>query len=153
MKRTILAALAISLTVTACGRISESRVNPLNWFGRDDRSETVAVTDEAFLRDPRPFVAQVISLKVESTPEGAIISAVGLPALQGYWNAELIEVDRDTDSTLTYEFRVTPPKFQTAQSTQRSREIIISEAVSTSRLNKVRTITVIGQGNRRTISR
>lgn len=152
MKRTILAVLAISLTVTACGRIRDSRVNPFNWFGRD-RSETVEVVDEAFLRDPRPFVSQVLSLKVEPTPEGAIIRTVGLPTIQGYWNAELLEVDRDDPTTLTYEFRVTPPPVQTAQSTQRSREIIAARAVSTSRLNKVRTITVIGQSNRRAVKR
>ncbi|SHE69208.1 hypothetical protein SAMN05444273_102283 [Litoreibacter ascidiaceicola] len=152
MTRTILAILAISLTVSACGRIRDSRVNPFNWFGRD-RAETVAVTDEALLRDPRPFVAQVVSLKVEPTPEGAIIRAVGLPSLQGYWNAELLEVDRDDLSTLTYEFRVSPPVTQTRQSTQRSREIFVARAVSTNRLNKVRTITVIGQSNRRAVQR
>ncbi|SDW93322.1 hypothetical protein [Litoreibacter albidus] len=152
MTRTILAILAVSLTVTACGRIRDSRVNPFNWFGRD-RTETVAVADEALLRDPRPFVAQVISLKVEPTPEGAIIRVVGLPGLQGYWNAELLEVDRDDLSTLTYEFRVSPPPYQTRQSTQRSREIIAAKAVSTNRLNKVRTITVIGQSNRRAVKR
>jgi len=152
MTRTILAILAISLTVSACGRIRDSRINPFNWFGRD-RTETVAVTDEALLRDPRPFVAEVLSLKIEPTPEGAIIRAVGLPTLQGYWNAELVEIERDDPSTLTYEFRVTPPPFQTRQSTQRSREIIVAQEVSTNRLNKIRTITVIGQSNRRAVTR
>jgi len=152
MTRTILAILAISLTVSACGRIRDSRINPFNWFGRD-RTETVAVTDEALLRDPRPFVAEVLSLKIEPTPEGAIIRAVGLPTLQGYWNAELVEIERDDPSTLTYEFRVTPPPFQTRQSTQRSREIIVAKDISTNRLNKVRTITVIGQSNRRAVTR
>jgi hypothetical protein len=152
MTRTILAILAISLTVSACGRIRDSRINPFNWFGRD-RTETVAVTDEALLRDPRPFVAEVLSLKIEPTPEGAIIRAVGLPTLQGYWNAELVEIERDDPGTLTYEFRVTPPPFQTRQSTQRSREIIVAKEVSTNRLNKIRTITVIGQSNRRAVTR
>jgi len=152
MTRTILAILAISLTVSACGRIRDSRINPFNWFGRD-RTETVAVTDEALLRDPRPFVAEVLSLKIEPTPEGAIIRVVGLPTLQGYWNAELVEIERDDLSTLTYEFRVTPPPFQTRQSTQRSREIIVAKEVSTNRLNKIRTITVIGQSNRRAVKR
>ncbi|MEP3345884.1 MAG: hypothetical protein ABJN34_02110 [Litoreibacter sp.] len=152
MTRTILAILAMSLTVTACGRIRDSRANPFNWFGRD-RAETVEVTDEAFLRDPRPFVAQVISLEIKQTPEGAIIQAVGLPPVQGYWNAELLEVDVDDLSTLTYEFRVSPPKVRTAQGPQRSREILVAEAVATTRLNKVRTITVIGQGNRRAVNR
>ena len=152
MTRIILAILAISLTVSACGRIRDSRVNPFNWFGRD-RAETVVVTDEALLRDPRPFVSEVLSLKVEPTPEGAIIRAIGLPSLQGYWNAELLEVDRDDLSTLTYEFRVTPPPYQTRQSTQRSREIFAARAISASRLSKVRTITVIGQSNRRAVKR
>lgn len=152
MTRTILATLAICLTVTACGTIRDSRLNPFNWFGRD-RAQTIEVTDEALLRDPRPFVANVISLQVDKTPEGAIIRAVGLPQLQGYWDAVLLEVDRDNPETLTYEFRVAPPPFQTRQSTQRSREIIVARAVSNTRLSRVRTITVIGQGNRRAVRR
>ncbi|EPX79177.1 hypothetical protein [Litoreibacter arenae] len=152
MTRTILAILAITLTVSACGRIRDSRINPFNWFGRD-RAETVVVADEALARDPRPFVSQVLSLQVEPTPEGAIIRAVGLPPLQGYWNAALVEVDRDNPTTLTYEFRVLPPLSQTRQGTQRSREIFVARAVSSSRLTQVRTITVIGQGNRRAVRR
>lgn len=152
MTRTILVMLTLCLTVTACGRVADSRLNPFNWFGRD-RSEETVVTDEAFLRDSRPFVRQVVSLQVDPTPEGAIIRVVGLPAVQGYYDAELLEVDRDDPSTLTYEFRVTPPPFQTRQSTQQSREIIVGQAVSNKRLATIRTITVIGQSNRRAVRR
>lgn len=152
MKRSILATLAICLTVGACGTIRDSRINPFNWFGRD-RSEQTVVTEEAFLRDPRPFVAEVVSLRIDPTPEGAIIRVVGLPQIQGYWGAELLEVDKDDLSTLTYEFRVTPPQYKTRQSTKRSREIVVARAISTSRLDKVRVVTVIGQGNRRAVRR
>ena len=90
MTRTILAILAISLTVSACGRIRDSRVNPFNWFGRD-RTETVAVTDEALLRDPRPFVAQVVSLKIEPTPKGAIaIKKITAPIDPSFKNRPLV---------------------------------------------------------------
>lgn len=152
MTRTLLAMLALCITVSACGRIADSRFNPFNWFGRD-RAEQTTVTDEAFLRDPRPFVTQVLSLQVDPTPEGAIIRTRGLPPTQGYYDAELVEIDRDDPTTLVYEFRVTPPPFRERVGTQQSREIIVGQAVSNRRLATVRTITIIGQSNRRAVRR
>ena len=140
------------MTVSACGRIADSRINPFNWFGRD-RVEQTQVQDEAFLRDPRPFVSEVVSLQVDPTPEGAIIRARGLPTTQGFYDAELLEIDRDDPTTLVYEFRVTPPPFRERAGTQQSREILIGEAVSNRRLASVRTITVIGQSNSRAVRR
>ncbi|PTX55721.1 hypothetical protein C8N43_0363 [Litoreibacter ponti] len=152
MTRSVLAILALCLTVTACGRVADSRLNPFNWFGRD-RDEQAEVVDERFINDPRQFVAQVTSLQVDPTPEGAIIRTVGLPPVQGFWDAELVEVDIEDPTTLTYEFRVAPPPVRTRQGTVQSREIIAGAAVSNRRLATVRTITVIGQSNRRAVRR
>jgi len=98
-------------------------------------------------------VSEVVSLQVDPTPEGAIIRARGLPTTQGFYDAELLEIDRDDPTTLVYEFRVTPPPFRERAGTQQSREILIGEAVSNRRLASVRTITVIGQSNSRAVRR
>ncbi len=152
MTRGTLAILALCAGLTACSAIRESRINPFNWFGRD-RSEQAEVTDEAFIRDPRQFVREVLSVKVEPTPEGAIITAVGLPPVQGFWNAELLPAPGEDPSRLILEFRVAPPEFRTRQGTQQSREIITGLAVSNRALESLREIVVIGQQNRRSVRR
>lgn len=152
MRRSILALLAASMVLTACAAVRESRLNPLNWFG-GDRSEEVLTAEPGLVVDGRPLVSQVISLQVDPTPEGAIIRAVGLPPVQGFWKAELVEIETEDPSVLAYDFRVVPPVEQTAQGTQQSREIILAEEVSSARLSRVRQIVVIGQSNRRSVTR
>ncbi len=151
-RRAFLVMAAATVGLSACGRVRDSRLNPFNWFGRD-REDTVEVDEGAFQQDRRRFAEQIVSLNVDPTPEGAIIRAVGLPPTQGYWAAELVEIERDDPTQLVYEFRVARPLEPRRQSTQRSREIIAGEDVSTFKLSSVRSITVIGRANRRTVRR
>ena len=151
MKTPILAVMAISLTVGACGRVAESRFNPFNWFGRES-VETVAANAEV-TTDGRHLVDQVIELAVDQTPGGAIIRAVGLPPVQGFWDAELVRVNSADPSLAVYEFRVLPPLERRAQSTTQSREIIAGAALSNRQLSNIRAIIVRGQRSQRTVSR
>ena len=145
----ILTAMVVTLILSACS----TRLNPLNWFGRD-RSETVStVVDPNVTRDGRRFVSQVTELAVDATPNGAIVRAVGLPATQGYWDAELVRVASQDPSAVIYEFRVVPPFERRRQSTQQSREIIAGAELSNAALRGVRSISVVGAGNRRTVRR
>jgi hypothetical protein len=64
----------------------------------------------------------------------------------------LIEVDR-TESEVVYEFRVLPPLQATRVSTPQSREVITGTQLTNFELRGIRTITVIGAQNRRTVSR
>ncbi len=139
--------LALVVSLSACG----SRLNPFNWFG-NDREERVTVTETEVLQDPRQLVAEVVSLGVEAVPQGAIIRATGLPPTQGFWAVDLVEVER-TDTTVIFEFRVLPPTEATRVSTQRSREVIAVTELNRYELAGLRTITVIGQQNRRSVSR
>lgn len=148
----LLAALAVTLTISACGRVADSRLNPFNWFGRD-RSETVEVAPEAATRDGRQFVAQVTELAVDPTPGGAIVRAVGVPPTQGFWDAELVRVQTQDPSQVVYEFRVVPPLQRRAVGTVGSREIIAGASLSNIALQGVRSITVVGQSNRRSVRR
>lgn len=152
MKRPILAVLAVTLTVSACGRVAESRFNPFNWFGRD-RSETVAVDAAGATVDGRQLVSQVTELAVDATPGGAIVRAVGLPPTQGFWDAGLVRVNSADPSVVIYEFRVVPPLERRAQSTQQSREIIVGADISKIALAGVRTIVVRGLSNQRSVRR
>ncbi|MEP5758514.1 MAG: hypothetical protein ABJ327_04200 [Litoreibacter sp.] len=153
MSKSLLAALGLVVVVSACGTVRESRLNPFNWFGKD-RNEAVAV-DAApqTIVDGRTLVDQIVSLDIDRLPGGAIVRTVALPATQGFWDAQLIEVESEDPTALVYQFRVTPPLNRRAQSTQRSREIIAGAEISSARLESIRTITVIGRQNQRTIRR
>ncbi len=145
----VLALVAATLTVSACS----SRLNPVNWFGRD-RSEVVTVAaDPAITRDGRRYVDQVTELAVDATPSGAIVRAVGLPPIQGYWDAELVRVKSSDPSAVVFEFRVVPPLGPRRQSTQQSREIIAGASLSNIALQGVRSISVVGARNTRTVRR
>lgn len=148
MLRVILA-LALMTSVAACG----SRLNPFNWFG-GDREERIRITEtvDAGTVDPRPLVAEVVALSVDPTPQGAIVRAMGRPPVQGFWEADLVEVERG-DGAIVYEFRVVPPLTPTREGTPQSREVLTGTQLSNFDLAGIRTITVIGAQNRRSVSR
>lgn len=148
MKFRIVITLLLVLGLAGCA----SRLNPLNWFG-GDREERIAVVETAEPVDGRQLVAEILSLDVVPNPGGAVISAMGLPPRQGYWEADLVEIGRD-NGELVFEFRVYQPLDpDTRVSTQRSREILAGTALSRFDLAGIRSITVIGQQNRRTVRR
>lgn len=143
--------LLIAVLVIASLAGCASRFNPLNWFG-GDREERVVVDTPEVVTDRRALVAEVIRLEVSPLPSGAIVSAVGLPPRQGFWEADLVETSRE-NGNLTLEFRVFPPVGNTPASTQRSREVLAGASLSRQDLAGIRSITVIGQQNRRTVRR
>ncbi|MGB3690253.1 MAG: hypothetical protein WBA02_13250 [Jannaschia helgolandensis] len=139
------------LAVTAlagCG-LGQTRLNPFNWFG-SDREERIEV---ARVATARPVVQQVVSLEVAQTRSGAIISAVGLPPTQGFWEADLVRVPTDDPSVLLLDFRILPPITPEPVGTQPSREVLAGTTYSTQDLAGIRTIVVQGEVNRRSVSR
>jgi len=151
MRRSLLVALSVVLFVGACGAIRDSRLNPFNWFGRSQPEERLISATPA--ADPRALVAQVLSLSVDAYPGGAIVRATGLPATQGWWDAELVLVEGDDPSVLVYDFRIFPPITAADISTQRSREVTVGLSVSDIALDGVRQITVQGGSGARTVRR
>lgn len=139
--------LGLILTLSACA----SRLNPFNWFG-GQREERVEAVEPVIIVDSRELVAQVIDLTVDPMPGGAIVSAMGLPPRQGYWEADLVEVER-AEGRIVFEFRVFEPPEPTREGTQRSREILAGTSLSNQDLAGIRTIVVQAQQNRRSVSR
>lgn len=148
--RAKLAAGVILLAVAGCGSVSESRLNPFGWFGRD-RSEDLA--DAARAETEAPVIDQVLSLSVDATPGGAIVSTVGLPPTQGFWEAELVRVPTEDPSVMLFDFRILPPLEPRPAGTQPSREVLAGTILSNQDLNGIRTIAVQGQRNRRSVRR
>jgi hypothetical protein len=143
---TAIALVAVLCLVTACAGIRTSRLNPLNWFG-PARAAPVTALVAAAAEDPRALVAQVTRLVVEPTPGGAIVRATGLPPTQGYWEAELVEVETEDPESLTFDFRIFPPVTPARAGTPVSREVVVAIAVSNVALADVSRITVQGATN------
>ena len=140
--------------LAGCSGIRDSRLNPFNWFGRS-KEQKIAVVKDLPQVDAHGLVAQIITLKVERLPGGAIIRAMGLPQTQGYWEAKLTPLNNETPDkgTLIYEFRVLAPATPEPVGNKRSREVLVGRFVSDQTLVGVRRITVVAQTNRRTARR
>lgn len=157
MRGSVLAAMAALVFLASCG----TRLNPFNWFG-GSTSEPVAATtqDEAEPVDPRPLVDQVIALQVDRAPGGALVTAVGLPTVQGFHGAELVPTETGIDDrpvaedgVLTFRFVAVPPPGRRPSGTPASREISAGVFLTDQALAAVRTITVVGARNQRSARR
>jgi hypothetical protein len=137
--------------VTACSAVRTSRLNPLNWFGPARAAPVADLVIDA--EDPRALVSQVTALSVEPTTGGAIVRATGLPPTQGYWQAELVEVETDDPTTLTFDFRIFPPLTPNRAGPPQSREVVVAIAVTSVALSGISRITVQGEANALTSGR
>ena len=149
MGRQIVIVIALLGVLGGCSRISESRLNPFNWFGRDRAVEVQAVET---ITDPRPLVSQVTNVSIERAPGGAILRAVGLPPRQGYWSPALIESGRG-NGVVAFHFRLAEPPAPTRVSTQVSREVVVATYLTDQELAGVREIQVIGAQASRAVRR
>ncbi len=159
MKVQIVAGLLAIGLLAGC----QSRYSPNNWgwFGGSQSEPTLAPNDGyAPDYDRRPLVQQVVSMSVDQVPGGAIVTAVGLPPTQGYWEADLVSTyetesgkPAPKDGVMRLEFRIVPPRGQKRVSTAISREVTAGTFLSDQALGAVRTITVVGSGNQRSSGR
>ncbi len=145
-------ALGLSaLLLSGCG---SSKLNPLNWFG-GSKEETVAVMDNSVLTDNRPLVARVTSFKIDRTPGGAILRAVGLPPTQGYWDAELVAENdgKPEKGVLSFQFHIQKPYDAENAGPPKSREVVVAYFITNNSLQNVRKIRIRGAQNARTVRR
>ena len=138
-------AIALCLVLTGCASVSQSKYNPFNWF----KSSTSSAPTQLYVAPPdkRLLVAQVLTMHIEKTTDGAIVRASGLPPSQGWWKAALVKIDQDDPAKLVYAFRVFPPLAPTPAGTPYSREINVAIALSNQQLQGITTITVQGESN------
>lgn len=152
-RRTALLTLAaLPVGLSACARLRESRLNPLNWFGGSRRRRTRSEATAAETADGRQLVREVTEMVVEQVPGGAIVRATGLPPTQGWWKAELKSDTRgrpDENGVVTYRFLVYQPLTQTRVSTPQSRELTAAVFLSDIRLEAISEIVVQGETNSR----
>ena len=151
MKPTRAFLMALPLLVASCG-LSETRLNPFNWFGGDEETSSAQPLEVVERRDPRPLVAEITQLVIERTPGGAIVRVTGLPPTQGWYGADLVSVTPEgapIDGVLSYSLRAVPPEAPTRVSTRQSRELTAARFISDTILSGVRVIQVTGAQNSR----
>jgi hypothetical protein len=148
MTRPLIAALALTMLVSACGTVRDSRLNPFNWFG-GSRSAPVSLGPSDLVVDNRPLVAQVTTLAIERTPTGAIVRAEGLTPTQGWWDGELVPQTslRPIDGVVVYHFRIAAPGRTTRVSTPQSRSVSVATTLSQAQLETIREVVVVGAEN------
>ncbi|MCC7319367.1 MAG: hypothetical protein IT542_00155 [Rubellimicrobium sp.] len=101
--------LIAALALPGCARLSQSRLNPLNWFGPSQSAAAAPVpAPRATTYDLRVPVADVVAMAVEPTESGAILRATGTMPGAGWFNAALVRI-ADEGGTVTYEFRAEAP--------------------------------------------
>jgi len=165
MRKILLAFSASTLLLSACG-FSDSRINPMNWFGP---SRSVAVDAQAgdnplipqrrglFAKrraevdtyEGRPF-EQITDLTIEPVPGGAIVRATGLAARQGIYAVRLTPANVDelpVNGVLTYRLEGVRPAKATRQGGTATREVIAARRLTEQALRGVREIRVEGQLN------
>ncbi|MBZ4022385.1 hypothetical protein CKO11_07935 [Rhodobacter sp. TJ_12] len=152
--------LASALALSACGW-RESRINPWNWFQKEEVATTLAPKEgyPEIADDPRELVASVTKLEVTRSQGGAIVAATGLPPTQGWWGADLLAENDGVpvDGVMTYRFVVAWPNPGSPASQRsgrpESREVTAAAFINSVKLAGVRKIVVIGAANQRAISR
>jgi hypothetical protein len=162
MVRPVLLVLCLALSVSACSRLGQSWVNPLNWFGSSQTVQTQTVTGDnrplvtpgqlAEPADGRVLVTDVTGLVIEQTPDGAIIRATGVAPQSGYYNAQLVRRSLD-DGVLTYEFRAEPGPPSPSVGSVAARTLNVATTVASTTLDAVRTVRVIGDATSQIVSR
>lgn len=162
MRPSLPLALYALLTITACATISQSRFNPLNWFGSSEEVATSTPRDQlpplvradrvGQVVEGRALIAQITDLRVDQTPGGAIILATGLAESQGYFNAQLVRRSLE-NGVLTFDFRAEAPATFQATGSTASRQITAATQLDRAALFGVNTIIVNAQSGSRRVSR
>lgn len=168
--------LVATLTVTACGTIRDSRINPFNWFG-GSRSEPIqpdaraatnplipvsergglfsSVRDQVEEYNGRP-VDQVSGLVIERVPGGAIVRATGVSSYDGPYDVRLTPTTIDAepvDGVVTYRLEAERPRDATRRTSQRVRTVTAAVRLSDIELADISVIRVEGARNAQTTTR
>lgn len=166
--RTHLAAVIVTgLVVSGCG-FGQSRLNPVNWFGKSTEIDQ-PVVDEGTVNPLMPeernrngllsgpeavdnsvLIQSVSDLRIEPTSSGAIVYAQGRSARQGAYSATLRPRPSESgNGVLTLEFRVLYPNEPTSAGTEVTRTVHAAQTLSVDELAALSKIRVVAAQNAR----
>lgn len=155
MKLRTAAVLATTGLLAACGGGGDGRgssLNPFTWLQREPEVETLMPLDIEEITDPRPLVTEISDVALVAAPGGAILRAVGLPATEGYFDADLVvDPDRSTPGLMTLQFRAAEPLEPAPIGTAATRAITAATFLSNQTLAGLTRIDVLGAASSRSI--
>lgn len=150
----------------------DSRLNPLNWFGRAQVAPVETEQANPLIPPPSrglmtfgrraatalpdaPLAAQVADLTVERVTGGALIRATSLSDTVGAFNVSLVPLNRGNpvDGVLIYELRAFTAPSGSLPMPDRARSHVAAVRVSDAKLAGVREIRVQAERNAATTSR
>jgi hypothetical protein len=169
MRKTVSVLLISLLTLSACGSVRDSSLNPFNWFGGSQPAAapvTAANTNPLipessglFSRNgnaptlyPGRPIDTISTLNIDRVPGGAIIRATGVASVQGVFEAQLTPANPEElpeSGVLTYRLEGIHPANPRGIGTPATRQITVARYVSDSQLAGVRTIRVEAAQNAR----
>ena len=165
MRRLILLGLVATMTLTACGTVRESRLNPFNWFGGSREAPAQPVQSDnplipqrtGFLGSRREAdiytgvpVEVIRDVVVERVPGGAIVRATGVSRFQNIYDIRLTPANEDevpVDGVLDYRLEARIPERPIAGGSENLRSVIVARSLTDQQLEGVRQIRVSGTQN------
>ncbi|WOI55110.1 hypothetical protein [Palleronia sp. LCG004] len=113
---------------------------------READRQRLATEPQAVAIDPRPLIAEIVSVAAEPAPSGVILRATGRAPVQGYYQGALLPVP-SAPGSLTFQFRAAQPTEAGRVSTPRSREVTVALALDTEELAGISELRVSGATN------
>ena len=169
MRKPVTLLILATVMLTGCATISESRLNPFNWFGSsapDPEAVANATVNPliparraSIFRDDGPEVfagrpiAEVTELLVERRPGGAIIRATGQANRVGPFDARLIRDEAaSVEGALVFDLKALQQPGPRSTN-PRARQVTVGLWITDQDLQGISTITVRGDGDARSVRR
>lgn len=167
MRKQVLALLLMTMTVTACGTVRDSRFNPFNWFGGSTSTPVQTADGEVNPLIPRrnPIltrreqryagtpVENVTELNIRRVQGGAIIEVTGVMRSAGSFDVRLTKEESDRPDTLVYTMRALQPRSTAGVGTAYSRTVTAATRLTDQDLAGIRIIQVKARQNVRSSRR
>ncbi|WP_411222905.1 hypothetical protein [Marivita sp. S2033] len=160
-----------TVALTGCSAVSESRFNPLNWFGSSQPDPAAMNPAESatnpliparrisLFRSNQPAafagrpIADITELLIERRPGGAIIRATGQASRVGPFDVRLmVDETASTKGTLVFDMRALQ-QAGPRNTGPLARQVTVARWITDQDLRGIRSITVRGANTARTVRR
>ncbi len=155
------------LLLAGCGRFSESRWNPVGWFGGSGQPTTLEPEGgyPTAQQDGRTGLAQITGARWEPLYEGRLLVVTGLAATKGWWDVALIteqpmppgRILADANGVLRLRLVGNPPPANQPHTrvapNPASDTVTVAMTLSNATLADLREVVITGAGNAVTLRR
>ena len=160
--------LSTCVMLAGCGRMGDSSLNPMRWFGGGGATGPTTLEPEGGyvnrVGDRLP-VPQITGARWEPTVEGRVLVVTAMAPVKGWWNLALVtetpqppgRVRPDADGVLRLRLVGAPPPADSADARRAAQPgpdtLTVSYPLSTEVLGRIDAVTVSGGNNAITLRR